>query len=180
MLAPTNPPIDRLIEEHSDKAYTTAYRLTRNEADAGDLVQEAFLRVLQKAELYDPSFDFGGWLHRVLYRVYLNRRRDQARLREVALEPTNNDDSSLSENWKADKSETPEAAVERRETEERMAGALGRLSDDLRACLVLVDVEGRSYEEAADVLNWPVGSVAGRLFRARRLLREWLKTPEEK
>ena len=55
-----------------------------------------------------------------------------------------------------------------------MSEELNGLSADFKACLVLIDVEGRSYEDAADILNWPVGSVAGRLFRARRLLRERL------
>jgi RNA polymerase sigma-70 factor (ECF subfamily) len=163
--APTD--IDQLIEDHSDRAYAAAYRLTGNQTDAWDLVQETFLRALQKAENYDPAFDFGGWLHRLLYRVYLNRRRSQGRRREVPLDPAAGD-------WRASSSESPEHAAQRSETQDRIAGGLARLPEDMRACLVLVDVEGRSYEEAADILDWPVGSVAGRLFRARRLLRGWL------
>lgn len=159
--------IERLIEEHSDRAYATAYRLTGNEADARDLVQEAFVRALEKAGHYDPAFDFGGWLHRLLYRVYLNRRRGQGRRREQALDPA--------AAWTAPAEESPERALQRGEDQELVAEALARLPQDLRACLVLVDVEGRSYEDAADVLDWPVGSVAGRLFRARRLLRAWLE-----
>ncbi|MCX5797633.1 MAG: RNA polymerase sigma factor [Elusimicrobia bacterium] len=161
--------VDRLIEEHSDRAYAAAYRLTGNQTDAQDLVQEAFLRALEKAGRYDPAFDFGGWLHRLLYRVYLNRRRGQGRRREVPLEAADAGE------WRASPEESPESAALRGETQARIAQGLARLPEDLRACVVLVDVEGRSYEEAADILDWPVGSVAGRLFRARRLLRGWLK-----
>lgn len=167
------PGVERLIEEHSGRAYAAAYRLTGNEADAWDLVQEAFVRALEKSAQYDPSFDFGGWLHRLLYRVYLNRRRGQSRRREQALEP------EAAPAAREPAAESPEAAAQRRETRERIDAGLARLPDDQRACLLLVDVEGRGYEEAADILGWPVGSVAGRLFRARRQLRAWLDEPTE-
>jgi RNA polymerase sigma-70 factor (ECF subfamily) len=163
-------PIDALIEKHSDRAYAVAFRLTGNPADAWDLVQESFLRALEKSELYDPGYEFGGWLYRVIYRVYLNGRRGRSRRRETPLEPAPGVEGS----WPAAPGESPEAAYERAETKGAVSAGLDALSPDFRACLVLVDVEGRSYEEAADVLDWPVGSVAGRLFRARRLLRERL------
>jgi RNA polymerase sigma-70 factor, ECF subfamily len=166
---------NQLIERHADAAYAAAFRLTGNAADAADLVQEAFLRVLEKAALYDRSFDFGGWLYRLLYRVYLNRRRGESRRREVPLEPAREGEDAPSEPSWADPGDSPEAAALRGELRAGVASALGGLSEDLRACLVLVDVEGRSYEEAADILDWPVGSVAGRLFRARRRLRERLE-----
>ncbi len=174
----TAPAIDKLIEEHSDRAYTAAYRLTGNPADASDLVQEAFLRVLKKADLYNPAFDFGGWLNRILYRVYLNRRRSRNRLQEIPLEPDYDGQSTGAGDWKADFSESPEITLERNEVQTEVLGALNKLPNDFRACLVLVDIEGRDYEEAAEILSWPVGSVAGRLFRARRLMRQWLKPRE--
>jgi len=156
-------PIDALIEKHSDQAYAAAFRLTGNPTDAWDLVQESFLRALEKSDLYDPQFDFGGWLYRVLYRVYLNGRRGRARRREIPLEESPSaPDESL------------ETALECAETQALISKGLDALPADFRACLVLIDIEGRSYEEASDILNWPVGSVAGRLFRARRLLREKL------
>jgi len=167
--------MDDLIENHSEKAYITAYRLTGNEADARDLVQETFLRILKKAESFDPAFDFGGWLYRILFRVYLNRRRSEIRRREVPLEPVSDDYPETTFEHKADPAEMPENIMEHNEMKNQISEALNTLSADMRACIVLVDVEGRNYEEAAEVLNWPVGSVAGRLFRARRLLRKQLE-----
>lgn len=164
--------LETLVDSHCDRAYAAAYRLTGNAADAWDLVQETFLRVMRKIDLYDPAFDFGGWLYRVLYRVYLNRRR--ARTREVSLEIPLDEGSSSADAWPAGSDETPEAALAGRERREQLQDALDALPDELRACVVLVDIEGRSYAEAADVLDWPVGSVSGRLFRARRALRERL------
>lgn len=167
-------PIDTLIEKHSDQAYAVAFRLTGNPADAWDLVQESFLRALEKSALYDPRFDFGGWLYRVLYRVYLNGRRGRSRRKEIPLEQTSGPDTGNPEPWTAERDESPEVVLERAETKDRVSEGLNDLSADFRACIVLIDIEGRSYEEAADILNWPIGSVAGRLFRARRLLRERL------
>ena len=163
--------IDRLIEIYGEKAYTTAYNLAGNEPDARDLVQETFLRIIHKAELCDPAFDFGGWLHRILFRVYLNRRRSEARRREIPLELVSDDRPVNTFEHMADPAESPENIMERSELRDRIFKALDGLEPAMRACVVLVDIERRNYEEAAAILNWPVGSVAGRLFRARRLLR---------
>ena len=169
--------IDKLIESCGEKAYATAYRLTGNQADACDLVQETFLRVIKKAELYDPAFDFGGWLHRVLFRVYLNGRRSEFRRREIPLEPLPGNETGGVEH-KAAPDESPERIMENNELRDRISSALNALTPDMRACVVLVDVEGCNYEQAAEALGWPVGSVSGRLFRARRILRDILKESE--
>jgi RNA polymerase sigma-70 factor (ECF subfamily) len=169
--------INTLIETHSDKAYLAAYRLTGNQADACDLVQETFLRIMKKAELYDGSYDFGAWLHRVLFRVYLNGRRSEARRRERPLE-SEGEGSPPELALKADPAESPDRLAENNELRGRLAAALDALSPELRACVVLVDVEGLDYERASEILGWPVGSVSGRLFRARRALRELLKGSE--
>ena len=84
MLSPEE--MNELIEKHVEMTYAAAYRLTCNQADAADLVQEAFLRVINKAGLYNKDMDFGGWLRRVIFRVYLNRKRGESRRREVPLD----------------------------------------------------------------------------------------------
>jgi len=165
--------IEQLIETYSDRAYASAYRLAGNQADACDLVQETFVRVIQKADLYDPAFDFGGWLHRMLFRVYLNGRRSRERRREVPLDPPPGEETGRPEQA-APPGESPDKIAENNELRERIARALDTLSADMRACVVLVDMEGCDYERAALTLGWPVGSLSGRLFRARRLLRDSL------
>lgn len=166
--------INALIEAFGEKAYAAAYRLTGNRADACDLVQETFLRVIKKAELYDSSSDFGAWLHRVLFRVYLNGRRGAARRREVPLEAPGGENSLVHEPA-AGPADSPERIAENKELGEKLAAALAALPPDLRACVVLVDIEGCDYERAAAILGWPVGTVSGRLFRARKTLRGLLE-----
>lgn len=166
--------INSLIEAYSGKAYAAAYRLTGNQADACDLVQETFVRVIKKAELYDETFDFGGWLHRMLFRVYLNSRRAQSRRREVPLETLEGDGAPF-RGPESGTGESPEKLSEAAELRDRLSSALNTLPPELRACVVLVDVEGHDYVQAAEILGWPVGSVSGRLFRARRVLRDMLQ-----
>ena len=163
--------VNQLIETHSDKAFAAAYRLTGNDAEACDLLQETFVRVLEKIRLYDPAYDFGAWFHSILYRLFLNRRRDEARRKEVPLETPSGAEDSGELDYPADYADTPDAIMEKNETNDRISELIRSLAPDMRACLILVDVEGYNYSDAAKVLNWPVGSVAGRLFRARRLIR---------
>ena len=162
--------MNELIDKHAEMAYAAAYRLTCNHADAADLVQEAFLRVINKAGLYNKDLDFGGWLRRVIFRVYLNRKRGESRRCEVPLEVSEADRLSPIEEL-SDPAGSPDSIAEKNELQADIEAALRGLPADMRACVILVDVERRGYEEAADILEWPVGSVAGRLFRARRLLR---------
>ncbi len=171
--------IENLIETHSGKTYASAYRLTGNEADACDLVQETFIRVMEKIDLYDPEYDFGGWLHRVLYRVYLNKNRSENRRREVPLEPVRDNGEESAFDHAAAPCELPENIMEKNERRSIIATALSSLPAEMRVCVTLVDIEGHNYEEAAKILDWPVGSVSGRLFRARRLLRDKLAQFEE-
>lgn len=159
--------IEQLIEAHADKAYRAAYRLAGNQADACDLVQEAFVRIIEKKDLFDQDLDFGAWMYRVMFRVYLNSRRSRERLREVPLE-------TEAGTVPADSSRSPEKAAENSELGYYIDAALASLQPELRACVVLVDMEGMDYDFAAETLGCPVGSVAGRLFRARRALREAL------
>ena len=86
--------IDRLIALHSDKAYAVALRLTGNPADAGDVVQEAFLRAMKYFATYDPSLPFEAWLNQILRNVYLTYLRKEASRRSVSLTAKADEDSA--------------------------------------------------------------------------------------
>ncbi len=151
--------------------YNTALRLTREPPDAADLVQETFLRAYRTFENFTPGTNCKAWLFTILYSIFTNqyhqaRRRPriesveelEARFRLVAQAPEDPaSDITMVEGW--GKRWSPE--VER---------ALRQLPEDFRTPLLLVDVEGLSYEEAASVLGCAVGTVGSRLFRGRKLL----------
>lgn len=167
--------IRALIEAHITKAYAVAYRLTSNESDACDLVQETFIRVIEKQHLYNTEHNFGKWLNQVLYRVYLNKRRGRDRRREVSLEPLSEKDEKPPFRFAAASCEMPDNIAESCELKSAILSALDSLPAEMRVCVNLVDIEGYSYEEAAEIMDCSAGTIACWLFRGRRLLRRELK-----
>jgi RNA polymerase sigma-70 factor (ECF subfamily) len=148
--------------------YNTALRLTHDDQDAADLVQETFLRAYRTFANFTPGTNCKAWLFTILYSIFTNQYRQakrrprmesfeelEKRFHHFAQAPQDAaSDITTVEGWGWRWS--PE--VER---------ALRRLPEDFRAPLLLVDVEGLSYEEAASVLGCPVGTVGSRLFRGR-------------
>jgi RNA polymerase sigma factor (sigma-70 family) len=145
--------------------YTVAYRLTGHEDDAQDLVQDVLLRVRRGLETYRPG-SLEGWLSRITTNSFLDdvRRRRRRPLDALPEDP--------------DRTVPPAAAADEQLAAESLSddvqAALARLPDDYRAAVVLCDVVGLSYEEIADALAIPVGTVRSRIHRGRRQLREAL------
>jgi RNA polymerase sigma-70 factor (ECF subfamily) len=156
---------------HLDALYHVALRLTRNRAEAEDVVQEAFLRAFRSFHRFNPGTNCRGWLFTILRNVFLNRVRMQGR--EV-LE---------AEMGGLDRAEvTVEAHVERSPEEHFLQTmlhgdvdrALATLPLVFREAVVLVDIEGLTYREVAEVAGCPLGTVMSRLSRGRALLRRAL------
>lgn len=151
--------------------YNAARRLTDGPEDAADLVQETFLRAYRTYENFTPGTNCKAWLFTIMYSVYINEyHRKQRRGPTVSLD----DLEERFQHYIAAPNDTDAAAatvaVWGIRVGPEVEGALKRLSPDFRAPVLLVDVEGLSYDEAAAVLNCPVGTVRSRLFRARRIL----------
>ncbi|HEU0204350.1 MAG TPA: RNA polymerase sigma factor [Burkholderiaceae bacterium] len=169
--------IDRL----TDRLFGTAVRLTRNREDAEDLVAETVVKAWSKcAELRDPQC-FEGWVQRILSNTFLSEWRHRRASPIIALE-TGEDDAdedpfSLFEKlhqpfllwWN-----NPEEQVVTKLLNEDIEHALDALPDAFRVAVVLVDVQGYSYAEAAELLEVPVGTVRSRLARARSALQRSL------
>jgi len=166
--------IDRLIALHADKAYAVALRITGNPADAGDVVQEAFLRAMKYFENYDPSLPFEGWLNAILRNVYLSSLRKEAAHRPLSLSAKFDEDSGSLEDVLADREPGPERWAEARDASDRVQSALTRLSPSLRLAVALVDLEGSSREEAAAALGCSLSALDVRLHRGRQKLKELL------
>jgi len=160
-----------MLEAYAEKAYASAYRLTGNDSDACDLVQESFIRAIEKQHLYDSRYDFNNWLNQILYRVYLNNRRSKDRRHEVRLETVAGQYEKPEVNYASPSCEMPDSIVEKQEVKRAIHAALIGLPAEMRVCVALIDLEGYSYEEAAKIMGCSVGSVSCWLFRARRILR---------
>ena len=163
----------------ADRLYGAALRFTRNPTDAEDLVAETVARAWARLdELRDPDA-FDAWMRRILSNTFVSewRRRQASPVLAVAPDPAREEEAfSLYEQlhqpfllWWSN----PEEAAVQKVLREDMARALDALDDGLRVAVVLVDVQGHSYAEAAALLGVPVGTVRSRLSRARaRLQRE--------
>ncbi|HEX9579511.1 MAG TPA: sigma-70 family RNA polymerase sigma factor [Gemmatimonadales bacterium] len=150
--------------------FNTALRLTRGSADAADLVQETCLRAYRTYENFQPGTNCKAWLFTIMYSVFINQyRRDQ---RSPVAMPVEDLERRFHQYLHASgdvaAAETVDAWGGQMSPE--VDAALRQLPDDFRAPVLLVDLQGLSYEEAAGALGCPIGTVRSRLFRARRLL----------
>jgi len=151
----------QVYEQYADDVYRVALRLTGSSADAYDVTHDVFLGLPEAVKRYDPERPFPGWLLGVTVRTAQMRLRTVRRRREVAL-PVLRGLATRSRQ---------EAVVDRLTLEK----ALDELSADLRSVLVLRELEGRPYQEIADLLGIKKSAVAVRLHRARRQLRDTLR-----
>lgn len=177
--ASTARAFEELLAEHLDALYRTALRLCRGHAaDAEDLLQDTALRAFEAAgTLRDPGAA-RSWLFTILSRTHLNRVRSQRRRAETTeseLEGAAFEEALAA--WTP--AVTPLDLLERRQLSERIARAVDGLPPELRAVVVLTDIEGFRQREVAVMLELPEGTIASRLFRARLQLRAALLPPAE-
>ena len=147
--------------------YNMALRLTHRPEDARDLVQETYLRAYRTFHNFTPGTNCKAWLFTILYSIFVNKYHKEQREPEVVsieeLEEKFHHSLAAGE-W------DPHWALNSIEVGLEVDQALNRLLEPFRLTVLLVDVEEMSYEEAAAVLNCPVGTVRSRLFRARKIL----------
>jgi len=158
-----------------DQLYGAAMRMTRNPADAADLVQETFVKAFAAFGQFEQGTNIKAWLYRILTNTYINIYRKKQR------DPYQGTIDEL-EDWQLGGAESATTTVTRSaeaEAIDRMPSsavkdALQSIPEDFRLAVYLADVEGFAYQEIADIMKTPVGTVMSRLHRGRRLLRELL------
>jgi len=159
--------------------YNVAFWLSRDAADAEDLVQETFLKALRGFDTFEPDSNFKAWIFRILRNTYLTSRTGLAARRTVALE------DELNESGESGPAQYPEGAIDRQTPEinllqlaDRSAlnAAMEKLPPPLLEVILLCDVEEMKYKEIATALEIPIGTVMSRIARARVALRTALAT----
>lgn len=164
---------ESMTTEISRPLFATALRLTRNHDDAEDLVQEALYRGFRSLHTFRRGSRFRAWMFRILHNVFINRIR-RARMAPAATDPADLDPSDH-EHPVPDLrglGELPDLAD--RHFDERVKAAVDALPETFRVPMVLFSLGGLSYQEIADTLEIPIGTVMSRLHRARRQLRREL------
>jgi RNA polymerase sigma-70 factor (ECF subfamily) len=165
---------NRLVLAYQDMVYSQAYRLMGEPEAADDAVQETFISAYRNLASYRGG-SFRSWLLRIVTNACYDELRRRKRRPTTPLEPLDADDEEVeSPHWLADEGETPEEHTERMDLEHAIQGCLNGLPDEFRNVVVLVDIQGFDYSEAADVLHTPVGTIKSRLSRARLRLRDCL------
>jgi RNA polymerase sigma factor (sigma-70 family) len=160
-----------LLGRHGDKAYHFAYRLTGNEQDARDLVQEAFLRAYERLEAYDPDKPFDAWVGTILHNIFVDGTRRLVHRETVSLDAAKEEGGGTLADVLAEESRTVLEQLEIDEADQKVQAALDRVEPEMRTALILCDMEGMSYEEVARVMGCPIGTVRSRLARGRAKVR---------
>jgi RNA polymerase sigma-70 factor (ECF subfamily) len=179
----------QIVLHFQDRLYNAVLRMVGDADEARELTQEAFTRALEKIESFRGEAHVYTWLFRIAANLSISQLRKVQRHRTFSLSSTGKNGANKSSGRddqastlldrvaaKRGRDDSPDTLAENRERDQQVVAALGRLDAEYRAVLVMRDIEGFDYQQMADVLGLPLGTLKSRLFRARLALRDELRS----
>lgn len=166
-----------LLRRYQRPVFSLIYRMVRDRELSEDLAQETFVKVLNALDSYRPEFKFSSWIFKIANNAaidHLRRRQLDTLSLEGSPEATSPDRVEATALQLADRAETPLDELEARELGSAIERAIGRLRPEYRSCIILRHIEGRPYEEIAEILDLPLGTVKTYIHRARNELKDVL------
>jgi RNA polymerase sigma-70 factor (ECF subfamily) len=160
---------EELVARHRDKIYARAFSMMRNEEEAIDLSQEAWVKGWQRLQQFQGESGFGTWLTRIVINLCLDQLRKQKRQRTESIEEMDEESGGVERQMPA-LTVNPTERLERGELRQRIDRAMDELSREHRTVLVLHEFEEMEYKEIARAMDCSIGTVMSRLFYARRKL----------
>ncbi len=168
---------EMLVVKYQRRVERLIGRMVRDVDLVADIAQETFIRAYRAMPQFRGDSAFYTWLYRIAVntakKALMDRKRDPV-VTESALFSVNDEETSRVESELSD-GETPEGVLASKQIAQTVNAAIQALSEDLRQAIVLREIEGLSYEEIADVMNCPIGTVRSRIFRARESIAERLR-----
>src|SRR5216684_2354839 len=160
---------EELVARHRDKIYARAFSMMRNEEEAVDLSQEAWVKGWQRLKQFQGEASFGTWMTRIVINLCLDQLRKQKRQRTESIEAMTEESGGVERHMPV-LTVNPTAGLERQELRQRIDRALSQLSYEHRTVLVLHEFEEMEYKQIAKAMECSIGTVMSRLFYARRKL----------
>ena len=164
-----------LVRRYRPRIYALALHVTGNESDADDIAQDVFIRAYRALDAFEGRGEFFRWLYRIALHLAFTLRRDRARRCNQTL-----DDPRVEFGVAVDAAGNPRKAAALRQLYSRLVEALDQLSPPIRASVILVCLQGFSYQQAAEILGTNDGTIAWRIHDARERLREAMKAARAK
>jgi RNA polymerase sigma-70 factor (ECF subfamily) len=169
---------EMLVVKYQRRIERLISRMVRDDGLVEDVAQETFIRAYRALPQFRGDSAFYTWLYRIAVntakKLLVERKRDPVISESTLVSHDDGDETSRVENELSD-GETPEAVLASKEIAATVNAAIDALSEDLRQAIVLREIEGLSYEEIADVMNCPIGTVRSRIFRAREAIANRLR-----